>query len=846
MQVNDKRPSQRAKSDEEQKLDQAGKAPKVQTPLTQGPIATPTPTMPAGVFENAQQRPPAQRQQVTPELAPAVDVAAAIATHVLPLVADVEGGLKPPPGMKAAAAGAVTDEHPFEQGVPFGHVLRQVTSDLRAMNAKEGLFESVREMVVLTAALTPPAQIIAKAPQAPPVVLTKVAELMKSTGDILTGKRQGAPQAFEEIVIPGPDVVAMEQGMLSGFDFSSMDVETMAMIVMFQASDDANQDLRDMLKQMSDTKQKKDMIRAHMNKMKDIQEKADQQLRSEYNRRQRLPKDDPDYIPPSVTFDQFKLDERLNFEHDGDGGLNGTSLAGGVEYGGGETETTTGGPNESGGTNESGETTNTGGAPPLTEEQKRLAEAWQLKPAVVVQMQALYELLKSLFPNMALVANSFASFLWNPKLPPEIAPYDDGTMLASGGGGDYSARNAGIVEAYITRVQAQLKPDVIIDRLKEMYYQDLTLDMFVNGIEHNSTNEDSKRGIAKLKAELEARRAKFDQLASVGGMLGGSEFTKQLAEMKFDTHQAFEADIKANWLEGGRIGKMSGDTAAKLADLLVDGHGDPGIFGLNSELQGVSKAYKALATVVRNLGLQNNELKNLLHTNGDDKKKLKRYLEDTAAELGGSREGVLERQRREAREAHQLSPSPGSLAALTKAFNDVIAALHAPANATLKAALFTATAALSARQTSDEAAAKRISKEEKDVSDVEKDEPRTRGPRDTEGKDTKGDTDDDKEGTKTETDTTTSDQQTETNNTGSGAGADDDRAGLRGSTGTFAEIERMIQAEKDKLDSISEVGEQQQLRLQMYMDAVTGIHATLSNMFKKFSDTAGGIVANLK
>lgn len=51
---------------------------------------------------------------------------------------------------------------------------------------------------------------------------------------------------------------------------------------------------------------------------------------------------------------------------------------------------------------------------------------------------------------------------------------------------------------------------------------------------------------------------------------------------------------------------------------------------------------------------------------------------------------------------------------------------------------------------------------------------------------------------------------------------------------------------KNQLDSKSELGEQLQLRLQMYMDRMSKASEMLSNIMKKFSETAGQIISNLK
>jgi putative addiction module CopG family antidote len=51
---------------------------------------------------------------------------------------------------------------------------------------------------------------------------------------------------------------------------------------------------------------------------------------------------------------------------------------------------------------------------------------------------------------------------------------------------------------------------------------------------------------------------------------------------------------------------------------------------------------------------------------------------------------------------------------------------------------------------------------------------------------------------------------------------------------------------KDKLDSMSEMGEMESLRLQMIMDRRSKLLETLSNILKKISDTSQSITQNLK
>ena len=51
---------------------------------------------------------------------------------------------------------------------------------------------------------------------------------------------------------------------------------------------------------------------------------------------------------------------------------------------------------------------------------------------------------------------------------------------------------------------------------------------------------------------------------------------------------------------------------------------------------------------------------------------------------------------------------------------------------------------------------------------------------------------------------------------------------------------------KSNLDSMSEMGEMESLRLQMAMDRLSKMMSTLSNILKKISDTSSQITQNLK
>jgi hypothetical protein len=63
---------------------------------------------------------------------------------------------------------------------------------------------------------------------------------------------------------------------------------------------------------------------------------------------------------------------------------------------------------------------------------------------------------------------------------------------------------------------------------------------------------------------------------------------------------------------------------------------------------------------------------------------------------------------------------------------------------------------------------------------------------------------------------------------------------------TKQQLDTAIDTCKSDLDSMSEMGEMESLRLQMAMDRMSKMMSTLSNMLKKISDTASQITQNLK
>jgi len=61
--------------------------------------------------------------------------------------------------------------------------------------------------------------------------------------------------------------------------------------------------------------------------------------------------------------------------------------------------------------------------------------------------------------------------------------------------------------------------------------------------------------------------------------------------------------------------------------------------------------------------------------------------------------------------------------------------------------------------------------------------------------------------------------------------------------GTMSDI---IDSTKSDLDSLSEMGEMESLRLQMAMDRLSKLMAALSNILKKMAETSDEIIKNMK
>ncbi len=69
---------------------------------------------------------------------------------------------------------------------------------------------------------------------------------------------------------------------------------------------------------------------------------------------------------------------------------------------------------------------------------------------------------------------------------------------------------------------------------------------------------------------------------------------------------------------------------------------------------------------------------------------------------------------------------------------------------------------------------------------------------------------------------------------------------IGGGTGSFAQFGNSIDAMRDKRDSLSELSETQQLKMQIYTDRMAKADSANSNLMKKMSDTLNSIIQNMK
>ncbi len=70
--------------------------------------------------------------------------------------------------------------------------------------------------------------------------------------------------------------------------------------------------------------------------------------------------------------------------------------------------------------------------------------------------------------------------------------------------------------------------------------------------------------------------------------------------------------------------------------------------------------------------------------------------------------------------------------------------------------------------------------------------------------------------------------------------------GPKGGLVSRRDLDNAKEAIKNKLDTLGEMGEMESLRLQMAMDRLSKLMATLSNVLKKSSETASAVTQNIK
>ena len=70
--------------------------------------------------------------------------------------------------------------------------------------------------------------------------------------------------------------------------------------------------------------------------------------------------------------------------------------------------------------------------------------------------------------------------------------------------------------------------------------------------------------------------------------------------------------------------------------------------------------------------------------------------------------------------------------------------------------------------------------------------------------------------------------------------------GTPGAFATKKDIDNAKETVKNKLDSLSDMGEMEARRIQMAMDRLSKLMSTLLNLLNKSSETASGITQNIK
>src|SRR5262249_16297465 len=81
---------------------------------------------------------------------------------------------------------------------------------------------------------------------------------------------------------------------------------------------------------------------------------------------------------------------------------------------------------------------------------------------------------------------------------------------------------------------------------------------------------------------------------------------------------------------------------------------------------------------------------------------------------------------------------------------------------------------------------------------------------------------------------------------GAGGASGDQTESFGGGTGNFADMDAALNSLNDKKDSLADLSQEHQLKMQMAMDRLTKAESAASNLQKKISDPISSIIQNMK
>jgi hypothetical protein len=117
------------------------------------------------------------------------------------------------------------------------------------------------------------------------------------------------PQAFEEVTIPGPEIIKLERSLgaaFEGIDLNGVDIEALLQIVMLACAKESATDLRSVLKEVQANNERKKANREQVSEIKEQRASMLGALRKDYDQRCSLPEGNDLYIDSSrMIFDEF-------------------------------------------------------------------------------------------------------------------------------------------------------------------------------------------------------------------------------------------------------------------------------------------------------------------------------------------------------------------------------------------------------------------------------------------------------------------------------------------------------------------------------------------------------------